>query len=45
MGENDPLSEPNKKRSHLATIAPMAPLTPKSTSKLRSTLSALHFKY
>ena len=33
---------PNKIRSHLVTIAPMAPLTPKSTSKLRS---ALHFGY
>ena len=33
---------PNKMRSHLVTIAPMAPFTPKSTSKLRS---ALHFRY
>ena len=33
---------PKKIRSHLVTIAPMAPFTPKSTSKLRS---ALHFKY
>ena len=32
----------SKKRSHLVTIAPMAPFTPKSTSKLRS---ALHFRY
>ena len=31
----------NKLRSHLVTIAPMAPFTPKSISKLRS---ALHFK-
>ena len=29
---------PNKIRSHLVIIAPMAPLTPKSTSKLRSAL-------
>ena len=36
---------PNKIRSHLGTIAPMAPFTPKSTSKLRSALSALHFRY
>ena len=33
---------PNKIRSHLVTIASMAPFTPKSTSKLRS---ALHFSY
>ena len=33
---------PNKIRSHLVTIVPMAPFTPKSTSKLRS---ALHFRY
>ena len=33
---------PNKIRSHLVTIAPMAPFTPKSTSKFRS---ALHFRY
>ena len=33
---------PNIIRSHLVTIAPMAPFTPKSTSKLRS---ALHFRY
>ena len=33
---------PNKTRSHLVTIVPMAPFTPKSTSKLRS---ALHFRY
>ena len=29
-------------RSHLVTIVPMAPFTPKSTSKLRN---ALHFSY
>ena len=33
---------PNKIRSHLVTIVPMAPFTSKSTSKLRS---ALHFRY
>ena len=33
---------PNTIRSHLVTIAPMAPFTPKSTSKLRS---ALHIRY
>ena len=33
---------PNKVRSHLVTIVPMAPFTPKSTSKLRS---ALQFSY
>ena len=33
---------PNKIRSHLVTIVPMAPFTPKSTSKLRS---ALQFRY
>ena len=33
---------PNKIRSHLVTIAPMAPFTPKLTSKMRS---ALHFRY
>ena len=32
----------NTLRSHLVTIAPMAPFTLKSTSKLRS---ALHFSY
>ena len=32
----------NTIRSHLVTIAPMAPFTPKSTSKLRS---ALHVRY
>ena len=32
---------PNKIRFHLVTITPMAPFTPKSTSKLRS---ALHFQ-
>ena len=41
MDENDPY-DPNKIRSHLVTIAPMAPFTSKSTSKLRS---ALHFRY
>ena len=34
----------NKIRSHLVTIAPMAPFAPKPTSKLRSALSALHFR-
>ena len=33
---------PNKIRSHLITIVPMAPFTLKSTSKLRF---ALHFRY
>ena len=33
---------PNIIRSQLVTISPMAPLTPKSTSKLRV---ALHFSY
>ena len=33
---------PNTIRSHLVTVVPMAPFTPKSTSKLRS---ALHFSY
>ena len=33
---------PNLIRSHLVTIAPIAPFTPKSTSKLRS---ALHVRY
>ena len=33
---------PNKIRSHLVRIVPMAPFAPKSTSKLRS---ALHFRY
>ena len=33
---------PNKIRSHLVTIVPMAPFTPKSNSKLRS---ALYFQY
>ena len=33
---------PYKIRSHLVTIVPMAPLTPKSTSNLRS---ALYFRY
>ena len=33
---------PNKIGSHLVSIAPMAPFTPKSTSNLRS---ALHVRY
>ena len=33
---------PNTLRYHLVTIVPMAPFTPKSTSKLRS---ALHIIY
>ena len=33
---------PNAIRSHLVAILPMAPFTPKSTSKLRS---ALHIRY
>ena len=33
---------PNKLRPHQVTIVPMAPFTPKSTSKLRS---GLHFRY
>ena len=33
---------PNTIRSNLVTIVPMAPFTPKSTSKLRS---ALHIRY
>ena len=33
---------PNTLRSHLVTILPMAPFTPKSTSKLRF---ALHVSY
>ena len=33
---------PNKIKSHLVTIAAMAPFTPRSTSKLRS---ALHLRY
>ena len=36
---------PYKIRSHFLTIAPMAPFTPKSTSMLRSALSALHLRY
>ena len=40
MDENDALSE--YKRSRLVTIVPVAPFTPKSTSKLRS---ALHIRY
>ena len=44
MDENDPCY-PNKIRSYLVTIASMAPFTPKSTSTLRSALSALHFRY
>ena len=38
--ENDSLSEYSK-ISHLVTIVPMAPFTPKSTSKLRSALIAI----
>ena len=41
MYENDPLSELNN-IPHLVPIAPMAPFTPKSASKLRS---ALPFRY
>ena len=33
---------PNTIRCHLVTIVPVAPFTPKSTSKLRS---ALHIRY
>ena len=33
---------PNTIRSHLVTIVPMAPFTPKSTSKMRFTL---HIRY
>ena len=33
---------PNTIRFHLVTVVPMAPFTPKSTSKLRS---ALHIRY
>ena len=33
---------PNKIRSHLDKITPMAPFSPKSASKLRS---AMHFRY
>ena len=40
MDENDALSEYNK--IPLVTIVPVAPFTPKSTSKLRS---ALHIRY
>ena len=36
------INYPNTLRSHLVTIVPMAPFTPKSTSKMRS---ALHFSY
>ena len=36
------INYPNTLRSHLVTIVPMAPFTPKSTSKLRS---ALHISY
>ena len=43
MDKNDSLSEYNK--IPLVTIVPMAPFTPKSTSKLRSALIALQFKY
>ena len=35
----------NELRSHLFTVAAMAPFTPKPTSKLRSALNALHFRY
>ena len=43
MDENDTLSKYNKIPSHnQVTIVPMAPFTPKSTSKLRS---ALHIRY
>ena len=35
---------PYKIRSHLVTIAPMSPFSPKSTSKLRSAFSVLHFR-
>ena len=42
MNENDTLSKYNTIRSHLVTIVPMAPFTPKSTSKLRS---AQHIRY
>ena len=38
------INYPNKIKSHLVTIAPMALFAPKSTSKLRSALSALHFR-
>ena len=36
------IHDPNKIRSHLVTIAPMASFTPNSHSKLRSDL---HFRY
>ena len=36
------MHHPNTIRAHLVTIVPMAPFTPKSTSKLKS---ALHFRY
>ena len=37
---------PNTIRSHLVTIVPMAPFTPKSTSKLRSALyNKQHIRY
>ena len=36
---------PNTIRSHLVTIVPVAPFTPKSTSKLRSAQTALHIRY
>ena len=36
------ISYPNTIKSHLVTIVPIAPFTPKSTSKLKS---ALHFSY
>ena len=36
------MHDPNTIRSHLVTIVPVAPFTPKSTSNLRS---ALHIRY
>ena len=35
---------PNTIRSHLVTIVPMTPFTPKSTSKLRSALHIIYSK-
>ena len=35
----------NKTKSHWVTIVPMAQFIPKSTSKLRSDSSAMHFRY
>ena len=40
MDKNNQL--PNKLKSHLVTIVPMVPFTPKSTTNLRS---ALNFRY